>query len=107
MAQKTQLECLIPYDDSTFLHLTDTAGGTITLQQTLTFAVMPGEEFYVWQRLAAGAAGDARSADAFSTLTATFCQPELVQSLAAPEPSVAMLLGLGLGALAVRGRARR
>ena len=92
-----------PTDQSTLLRTLHTNGNTIALQRTLTFAVVPGEQFYVWQRLSAWAAGDARAADAYSTLTATFSQPDLVQSLAAvPEPSTALMLGFGLVLVALR-----
>ncbi|MBK7951098.1 MAG: PEP-CTERM sorting domain-containing protein [Deltaproteobacteria bacterium] len=90
-------------DQTTLLRTLHTSGNTITLQRTLTFAVVPGEQFYVWQRLSAWAAGDARAADAYSTLTATFSQPDLVQNLAViPEPSTALMLGLGLALVALR-----
>lgn len=90
-------------DQTTLLRTLHTSGNTITLQRTLTFAVVPGEQFYVWQRLSAWAAGDARAADAYSTLTATFSQPDLVQSLAAvPEPNTALMLGVGLALVALR-----
>ncbi|MBY0399351.1 hypothetical protein K2X89_03580 [Myxococcota bacterium] len=90
-------------DDTTLRRTLHTGGNPIALQRTLTFAVVPGEQFYVWQRLAAWAAGDARSADAYSTLTATFDQPSLVQSLAViPEPGTALMLGFGLALLADR-----
>lgn len=91
------------FDQSTLLRTIHTSGNTITLQRTLSFAVVPGEQFYVWQRLSAWAAGDARAADAYSTLTASFSQPDLVQNLAViPEPSTALMLGLGLALIARR-----
>lgn len=84
-------------DQTTLRRTLHTSGNTISLQRTLSFSVVPGEQFYVWQHLAAWAAGDARSADAYSTLTATFSQPDLVQNLAViPEPNTVILLGLGL-----------
>lgn len=97
------------FDETTLRRTTDTGGNTISLQRTLNFAVQPGEQFYVWQRLAAWAAGDARAADAYSTLTATFDRPDLVQNLAiVPEPGTALLFGLGIALLAGRrGRGRR
>lgn len=87
--------------------LRTTASGTSTLTTTLTFAVQPGEQFYVWQKLSAWAAGDARFADAFSTMTATFDQPNLVRSLAVPEPGTAALLSAGLVGLAALSRRKR
>lgn len=90
-------------DQSTLLRTLHTSGNTIALQRTLTFSVVPGEQFYVWQRLSAWAAGDARAADAYSTLTATFSQPDLVQNLAIiPEPGTGLLLGVGLAIAALR-----
>jgi len=95
------------FDQNTLVRTADTAGGTVTLQTTLTFPVVPGEQFYVWQKLAAWATGGSRSADAFSTMTATFDQPSLVRSLSVPEPGVALLLGCGLLGLAAFGSVRR
>ena len=96
------------YDDSALRRIDDTAGSTVTLQTTLTFGVAPGEQFYVWQKLAAWAVGGTRSADAYSTMTASFDQPELVRSLSVPEPALAVLLGAALLSLgSVRRRSRR
>jgi hypothetical protein len=98
------------FDTSTLVGTADTSGGTVTLEKTLTFSLVPGEQFYVWQKLAAWASGGSRSADAFSTMTATFDQPGLVRSLAVPEPGTAALLDaslLGLAALGKRKRATR
>jgi hypothetical protein len=81
------------------LVITTGDGTTLTTRTTkLTFDVLPGETFHVWQRLAAWAAGDDRFADASSTLTSSFDQPHLVRSLSVPEPSRSLLL-LGVAGL--------
>jgi hypothetical protein len=90
-----------PKDEDYFNTLVITSGNGTTLatrSATLTFNVVPGETFHVWQRLAAWAAGDDRFADAFSTMTSSFDQPHLVRSLSVPEPSRVLLL-LGAAAL--------
>jgi hypothetical protein len=97
---------VLTYDDSTLRRTADTAGGTFTLTKTLSFTASPGDQFYVWQVLRAWAAGDARSADAYSTLSASFDQPQLVRSLAVPEPAQVVLLALAAAALLALRRKR-
>ncbi len=77
----------------------DTGGAVATVQTTLMFDVAPGETFYVWQTLGASAAFDTRLADAFSTLTSAFSQPQFVRSLSVPEPTGVLLLGLAAAGL--------
>jgi hypothetical protein len=90
----------------TLVVTTGNGSATFTRTTTLTFSVAPGEVFYVWQRLATWAAGDDRFADAYSTLTSSFDQPQLVRSLSVPEPAhAALLLAAGVG-LAKRRRAQ-
>jgi hypothetical protein len=93
--------------DQTLSRTADTSGGTFTLTKTLSWTAAPGDQFYVWQVLRAWAAGDARSADAYSTLTASFDQPQLVRSLAVPEPAQVVLLTLAAAALLAHRRRRR
>jgi hypothetical protein len=49
--------------------------------------------------LGASAAFDTRLADAFSTLTSAFSQPQFVRSLSVPEPTGVLLLGLAAAGL--------
>ncbi len=73
----------------------DTGGATAVRQTTLAFDVTPGETFYVWQAMLARAALGTRSADALSTLTASFSEPDLVTSLSLPEPGTLTMLLAG------------
>jgi len=71
----------------------DTGGLVESRQTTLSCDVVPGETWYVHQTLTASAAFGTRLADAFSTLTAEFDQPQFVRSLSnIPEPSSLLLL---------------
>lgn len=71
----------------------DTGGNKVTRTTTLAFDVQPNEVFYVWEKLDVFAVRGARSADAFSTMTAEFDQPGLVVALSVPEPASLMLIG--------------
>lgn len=61
----------------------------------LTFPVVPDEIFCLWQKLETSAVRGTRSADAFSTMTSVFDQPNLVESLSFPEPATLGVLVLG------------
>jgi hypothetical protein len=74
--------------------LGDTAGALAMRTAALSFAVNPGDTFYVWQKLNISAVRGTRFADAFDTLTSTFSQPENVLSLSVPEPASFMLMTL-------------
>ncbi|MEQ9459794.1 MAG: PEP-CTERM sorting domain-containing protein [Phycisphaeraceae bacterium] len=91
------------YDQDALFINNDTGGVKVTQTTSLTFDVVPGETFYVWQTLRTSAAFGTRSADAWGTLTGSFDQPGLVTSLSAPEPASAALLALG-GLLSLRRR---
>jgi hypothetical protein len=77
----------------------DTGGATAMRQTTLMFDVVPGETFYVHQTLSASAAFGTRLADAFSTLSGEFDQPQFVRSLSTPVPEPASIVLLVLGAM--------
>ncbi|QDU55972.1 hypothetical protein [Aeoliella mucimassa] len=82
------------YDLDTLLIENDTAGAKAMRTTTIDFDVVPGQTFYVWQTLRAEAAYGTRVADAFSTLTAEFSQPDLVERVGfvVPEPSGLLLV---------------
>jgi hypothetical protein len=79
-------------------------GTTFNRVLVLTFNVSPGDTIFVRQSLAAWAAIDTHSADAYSTLTSSFAHPELFQSQAVPEPALPSLLAVSLAALALARR---
>lgn len=83
------------FDSTSLIINNDTNGLSEIRNATLMFDVVPGETFYVWQTLNAQAAFGTRSADAFSTLTGAFDQPQFVTSLSIPEPASLALLVLG------------
>lgn len=80
-------------DLDTLLIDSDTNGQRVTRSTSVSFDVVPGQTFYVWQTLRASAAFGEREADAWGTLTASFDQPESVSSLSnVPEPSTVLLM---------------
>jgi len=82
--------------DNTSLRIdNDTGGLTEFRNATLMFDVVPGETFYVWQTLNAQAAFGTRAAEAFTSLTGTFDQPQFVTSLSGTAPLVGDLDGDG------------
>jgi hypothetical protein len=72
------------------------ADGLVAESGILTINVNPGDEFYLMAVLAASAAGSARSADAFSTLTSfdnpAGLTPAGVAAVPEPETYAMMLL---------------
>lgn len=81
--------------------------GPIDEFRTFDFTVAPGDSFYVWARLVA-TAENAGTADAFSTLTASFTNTAGLAPAAAsiPEPRVAVWLVLALASVAALPRRR-
>ena len=94
-------------DLTTLQILDDTGGGMASRTATLSFSVVPGETFYVWERLDTSARLDSRFADAFNTMTAAFDHPELVVAVNnVPEPGSLLLLVCGVAVLSLGGSRR-
>jgi hypothetical protein len=88
----------VPAFDLNTLYMTDDTGGsTQSVQTTLTFDVMPGQRFYIWQTVEASVGYGDRYADGYNSMSSYFDQPQLVRSLSAPEPATLLLVLLGLG----------
>lgn len=91
-------------DSSSMLITHDTGGLVETRTATVQFDVVPGQVFYVFAKMGAGAAGDARHADAYNTLSGAFSDPGSVVSLSVPAPGPGSLLGLCVAACSRRRR---
>jgi hypothetical protein len=76
------------FDRTTLRILDDTGGSLATRTTVLTFQVIPGEIFYLWETMETSARRDMRSSDAFNTMIAEFDRPELVTPGSVPEPGV-------------------
>ncbi len=90
--------------DSTTLSISGNETGGVR-NGSVSFSLAPGESVYLWTQLRAEAERDLSFADAFSTLTTSFQDGTgLSAASTIPEPTTALLLGVGLLGLGARRR---